>query len=59
VDQDRFFYEVDRELCELDYVNGDLQLHANHNHDLNISAMYSEYLQAMMAMCYSQELCDE
>lgn len=55
MDQDRFFFEVDRSAAEIDNANGELQILADDYQNSHIEAAYSEFLQAIMAGFYDTD----
>lgn len=55
MDQDRYFFEVERSIAEVDYTNGELQILASDYQNSHIEAAYSEFLQAIMAGFYDTD----
>jgi len=54
MDQERFFYEVDREQAEIEQINGDLQELATEACDEEIEMAYAEFLQVMLHSFYEE-----
>jgi hypothetical protein len=55
MEEDRYFFEVNREQAELDMINLDLEIAADEIREQSVTAAYSEYLQAMLAQCYETD----
>ena len=49
---DAFFYQVQRELADLDFTNAELQILADADQELVVEAAYGEYLQSMFNSLY-------
>jgi len=58
MDQDRFFFEVDRQEAELDEINLVLNELAEFQKEAKVQEEYQEYLQALFAKFY-EELGDD
>lgn len=53
---DQFFYQVTREQAEFEDLNAELQMLSDKEQNLVVEAAYSEYLQAMLAQCYEDQI---
>lgn len=58
MDQDRFFFEVDRQEAELDEINLELNELAEFQKEAKAQEEYQEFLQALFAKFY-EELGDD
>lgn len=58
MDQDRFFFEVDRQEAELDVINLELNELAEFQKEAKAQEEYQEFLQALFAKFY-EELGDD
>lgn len=54
MDQEMFFYQVDREAAEIEMINKELSIIADENIQENIDAAYKEWLQAMTKAFYDE-----
>lgn len=58
MDQDRFFFEVDREAAEIDFVNSELQILAQEAADEAADEQYREWLDSILDEFYGDEFPD-